>query len=123
MRLRISVLGMDVDAVFKALSDPLRRRLIDELSERAGQTVFELSVRMVSWHGTSLSRQALSKHLSVLEGAGLLRTEWRGRSKHHFLNKAPLQAAYDLWLGYHVEPRAKAKERIDEDRRDERAGG
>ena len=82
---------MDLDLLFRALADPTRRRMLDELAERDGQTLFELHVRLVSWHGASLSRQALSKHLQVLEEAGLLRTEWRWRSKHHFLERSPLR--------------------------------
>jgi len=54
---------MQLDTLFQALADPTRRRLMDELAERDGQTLFELHVRMITWHGASLSRQALSKHL------------------------------------------------------------
>jgi len=90
--------GMDFNDLFHALSDPIRRRLIDELVERDGQSLFELHVRLISWHGAKLSRQALSKHLSVLEKADLVRIEWRWRSKHHFLNRVPLQLAWERWL-------------------------
>jgi DNA-binding transcriptional ArsR family regulator len=90
---------MELDLLFRALSDETRRRLVDELNERDGQTLFELHVRMTTWHGASLSRQALSKHLSVLEDAGLIRTEWRWRSKHHFLDRSPIRKAWKLWLG------------------------
>jgi DNA-binding transcriptional ArsR family regulator len=113
---------MDLDLLFRALSDPTRRRLMDELAERDGQTLFELHVRLISWHGLSLSRQALSKHLVTLEEAGLLRTEWRWRSKHHFLERDPIRRAWKLWLGGFVLPE-KIEEKTDEDRRDERVGG
>ncbi|NVO14375.1 MAG: helix-turn-helix transcriptional regulator [Rhodoplanes sp.] len=93
---------MDLDLLFRALSDPTRRRLVDELAERDGQTLFELHVRLITWHGASLSRQALSKHLQMLEEAGLVRTEWQWRSKHHFLDRAPIRQAWTLWLGRHA---------------------
>jgi DNA-binding transcriptional ArsR family regulator len=111
---------MELDLLFRALSDATRRRLIDELYERDGQTLFELHVRMTTWHGTSLSRQALSKHLSVLEDAGLIRTEWQWRSKHHFLDRSPITKAWKLWLGGFVEAGTK-KETADENRRNQRA--
>ena len=95
---------------------------MDELAERDGQTLFELHVRLISWHGVSLSRQALSKHLLALEEAGLLRTEWRWRSKHHFLERDPIRRAWKLWLGGFVLPE-KIEGKTDEDRRDERVGG
>jgi DNA-binding transcriptional ArsR family regulator len=113
---------MQLDLLFRALADPTRRRLLDELRERGGQTLFELHVRMIMWHGASLSRQALSKHLAVLEEAGLLRTEWKWRSKHHFLDRAPMRDAWDVWLRGYVEDEP-GKETADEDRRDERARG
>jgi DNA-binding transcriptional ArsR family regulator len=114
---------MELDLLFRALSDPTRRRLMDELAERDGQTLFELHVRMINWHGASLSRQALSKHLATLEEAGLLRTEWRWRSKHHFLEREPIRRAWKLWLGGFVHPKRIKKETPHEDRADERAGG
>ena len=112
---------MQLDTLFQALADPTRRRLVDELAEREGQTLFELHVRMITWHGASLSRQALSKHLSILEKAGLVRTSWEWRSKHHFLDRSPLQEAWKLWLRGHVE-NEDGKETENADRRDEPAG-
>lgn len=112
---------MDLDPLFKALADPTRRRLIDELGEREGQTLFELLGRLISWHGAALSRQALSKHLAVLEEAGLVRTEWEWRSKHHFLEREPLRRLWRVWLGPVTEGGTKGE--TDEDRCDERAGG
>lgn len=89
---------MELDEVFKALADATRRSLLDELDERGGQTLFELHVRMITWHGAALSRQALSKHLEVLEKSGLIRTEWKWRSKHHYLVREPLERVLRLWL-------------------------
>jgi DNA-binding transcriptional ArsR family regulator len=97
------VKSVELDPVFKALADPTRRRLLDELDERGGQTLFELHVRMITWHGAALSRQALSKHLDVLEKSGLVRTEWEWRSKHHHLEREPLERLLRLWLQPKVE--------------------
>ena len=113
---------MDLDPVFRAVADATRRRLVEELAERDGQTLFELNVRMIHWHGASLSRQALSKHLLLLEEAGLVRTEWRWRSKHHFLERTPLRRIRDLWLQPMTDPSPNKEQSRDEDRADERAG-
>jgi DNA-binding transcriptional ArsR family regulator len=86
-----------VGDVFKALADPTRRAIIDELQERNGQTLFELCNRLISRHGLSSSRQAVSQHLDVLEGAGLIRTRREGRYKFHDLDTAPLQAIVERW--------------------------
>ena len=84
--------------VFKALSDPTRQVIVDELAARDGQTLFEICVRLTSGHGLGMSRQAVSQHLAILEEADLVKTERRGRSKFHFLDLAPLQAAVGRWL-------------------------
>ena len=68
-----------VTDVYKALADPTRRAILDELSERDGQTLFELCTRLTVKHGLGSSRQAISQHLDVLESAGLLRTRRQGR--------------------------------------------
>jgi DNA-binding transcriptional ArsR family regulator len=86
-----------VGDVFKALADPTRRAIIDELQERNGQTLFELCNRLISRHGLGSSRQAVSQHLDVLEGAGLIRTRREGRYKFHDLDTAPLQAIVERW--------------------------
>lgn len=100
---------MEMDLVFKALADQTRRRLLDELAERDGQTLFELHVRLLNWDGISISRQALSKHLGLLEQAGVISTSWEWRSKRHFLEREPLQRLWKLWL----EPLAgKTKEEL-----------
>jgi len=86
-----------VGDVFKALADPTRRALLDELQERNGQTLFELCSRLVSRHGLSSSRQAVSQHLEVLEAAGLVRSRREGRYKFHDLDTAPLRAIAERW--------------------------
>jgi DNA-binding transcriptional ArsR family regulator len=84
---------MSVDAVFKALADPVRRELLDTLRERGGQTLGELC------RGQEMTRQAVTKHLGVLEGANLVATEKRGREKLHYLNPVPIQEIADRWIG------------------------
>jgi uncharacterized protein YndB with AHSA1/START domain/DNA-binding transcriptional ArsR family regulator len=85
-----------MDAVFKALADAGRRQLLDALNARNGQTLRELSAVLTT------SRQAVTKHLTVLEGAGLVTTTRRGREKLHFLNVAPLHDIADRWIDrYH----------------------
>ena len=76
--------------VFKALADPTRRAILDELHERDGQTLFELCARLTMKHGLGSSRQAVSQHLDVLEEAGLVHTRREGRYKFHDLDMAPL---------------------------------
>ncbi|MET9436510.1 metalloregulator ArsR/SmtB family transcription factor [Streptomyces sp. NPDC006551] len=84
--------------VFKALADPTRRRILDELVERDGQTLFEICTRLVTKHGLSLSRQAISQHLAVLESAGLVLSRRQGRYKFHDLNTEPLELIVTRWL-------------------------
>jgi DNA-binding transcriptional ArsR family regulator len=84
--------------VFKALADSTRRRILDELVERDGQTLFELCARLVTKHDLGLSRQAISQHLAVLESAGLVRTRRQGRYKFHDLNTEPLEHIVTRWL-------------------------
>ena len=83
--------------IYKALADPTRRALLDELQERSGQTLFELCTRLISRHGLSSSRQAVSQHLDVLEEAGLVRTRREGRYKFHDLDTSPLRQITDRW--------------------------
>jgi DNA-binding transcriptional ArsR family regulator len=108
--------------LFHALSAATRRRLLDELAERDGQTLFELHVRMITWHQSSLSRQGLSRHLSVLEQAGLLRVEWRWRSKCHFLVRDPIRTAWKVWLKAITEVQSATGDDAHEDRADECSG-
>ncbi|WP_455355528.1 ArsR/SmtB family transcription factor [Streptomyces sp. SYSU K217416] len=84
--------------VFKALADPTRRRILDELVERDGQTLFEICTRLVTKHGLGLSRQAISQHLAVLESAGLVLSRRQGRYKFHDLNTEPLERIVTRWL-------------------------
>ena len=83
--------------VFKALADPTRRAILDELQERDGQTLFELCARLVTKHGLTSSRQAVSQHLDVLEDAGLVRTSREGRYKFHSLDTGPLRTITERW--------------------------
>ncbi len=89
--------GAVVGDVFKALADPTRRAILDELQERDGQTLFELCTRLISRHGLGSSRQAVSQHLEVLEAAGLVRTRREGRYRFLHLDTAPLRTITDRW--------------------------
>ena len=83
--------------MFKALSDPTRRVILDELIERDGQTLFEICSRLATRHGLSSSRQAISQHLNVLEEAGLVAAKREGRYKLHFIDTAPLKSIGHRW--------------------------
>ncbi|NYV75917.1 helix-turn-helix transcriptional regulator [Streptomyces sp. UH6] len=85
------------DDLFKALADPTRRTILDELTEKSGQTLFEICSRLTMKHGLGISRQAVSQHLAVLEGAGLVGTRREGRYKFHDLNTAPLRRIAERW--------------------------
>jgi DNA-binding transcriptional ArsR family regulator len=87
-----------VGDVFKALADPTRRTILDELTDRNGQTLFEICARLVTNHGLSSSRQAISQHLDVLETAGLVETRRGGRYKFHYINTRPLEPIIERWL-------------------------
>jgi DNA-binding transcriptional ArsR family regulator/uncharacterized protein YndB with AHSA1/START domain len=91
----------DMDAVFKALADPGRRRLLDRLNERNGLTLTELGADM------GMTRQSVTKHLDVLEAAGLITALRRGRERLHFLNAAPINDIADRWI--HTYDRARAE--------------
>jgi DNA-binding transcriptional ArsR family regulator len=82
--------------VFKALADETRRAILDQLAERDEQTLFEICTRLAAASGVTLTRQAISQHLEILENAGLVRSERRGRYKFHTLDPSPLQAL-DRW--------------------------
>lgn len=84
--------------LFKALADPTRRRILDELTERNGQTLFEICARLATKHQLSSSRQAISQHLEVLQAAGLIETQRDGRYKFHHFNPRPLERIVDRWL-------------------------
>ena len=83
--------------LYKALADPTRRTILDELTDRDGQTLFEICSRLVMRHGIGASRQAISQHLDVLEEAGLVRTNRSGRYKFHTLDTAPLREIGERW--------------------------
>jgi DNA-binding transcriptional ArsR family regulator len=105
---------ISVGDVFKALSDPTRRAILDELRDRDGQTLYELCVRLITNHGSSSTRQAVSQHLDVLEAAGLVTTRREGRFKFHHLDTAPLREIAERW------PVVDRLETEDADRGDER---
>ncbi|MFJ4986762.1 ArsR/SmtB family transcription factor [Streptomyces sp. NPDC088732] len=90
------------DAIFKALADASRRRLLDSLNARNGQTLRELCT------GLDMARQSVSKHLAVLEAAHLVTTARRGREKLHFLNAAPVNAIAERWIDQYDRERARA---------------
>jgi DNA-binding transcriptional ArsR family regulator/uncharacterized protein YndB with AHSA1/START domain len=92
----------DMDAVFRALSDPARRRLLDRLNERNGLTLTELCADM------GMTRQSVSKHLDVLGEADLVATLRRGREKLHYLNAAPINDIADRWIHHYDRTRAEA---------------
>ena len=83
--------------VYRALADPTRRAILDELSGRDGQTLFELCTRLAARHGLGSTRQAISQHLDVLESAGLVKTRREGRYKFHHLDTTPLETILERW--------------------------
>jgi DNA-binding transcriptional ArsR family regulator len=87
-----------VGDVFKALADPTRRTILDELTDRNGQTLFEICARLINKHGLGSSRQAISQHLDVLEAAGLVEVRREGRYKFHYLDTTPLEPIVERWL-------------------------
>ena len=87
-----------MDAVFKALADPTRRKLLDRLYEEDGQTLAALVRRL------PMTRIGVMKHLRVLEDAGLVKTKRRGREKLHFLNPVPIRLVHDRWVSKYAEP-------------------
>ena len=93
---------MSMDAVFKALADPLRRQLLDELRLKGGQTLNALC------EGRGMTRQAVTKHLAILGAANLVATEKRGREKLHYLNPVPIHEIYERWIGKFERQRLRA---------------
>jgi uncharacterized protein YndB with AHSA1/START domain len=87
-----------MDAVFKALADPTRRKLLDRLYKEDGQTLNALERRL------PMTRIGVMKHLRVLEEAGLIKTKRRGREKLHFLNPVPIRLVHDRWVSKYTEP-------------------
>jgi len=105
----------DTDVLFKALADPSRRKLLDLLRAHDGRTLNELCEHL------DITRQGVTQHLDVLEGANLVATVRRGREKLHFLNPVPLQEIYERWIAKFEKPRLKALS--DLKRRLEKANG
>jgi DNA-binding transcriptional ArsR family regulator len=95
---RILAYHVPVGDVFKALADPTRRAILDELTERNDQTLFELCSRLASKHHVASSRQAVSQHIDVLVAAGLVETRRDGRYKFHHLDPRPLEQIAHRWL-------------------------
>ncbi len=85
------------DDLYRAIADPTRRAILDELVDRDGQSLFELCSRLIMKHGISSSRQAISQHLEVLEAAGLVVARREGRYKFHWFNGEPLKAITTRW--------------------------
>lgn len=88
----------DKDAIFKALGDSTRRIILDELSERNEMTLYELTVRLIMKHDLAISRQAIAKHLSALEGAGLVKSEKKGKFRVIIFNNEPLKNLLKGWI-------------------------
>jgi len=82
---------------FRALADPTRRLILDELADRDAQTLFELCARLATRHGVASSRQAISQHLDVLETAGLVHRRREGRYTFHHLDTTPLAPLRERW--------------------------
>jgi DNA-binding transcriptional ArsR family regulator len=103
-----------MDGVFKALADPSRRELLDRLFARNGQTLNELC------DGLAMTRQAVSKHLAILETANLVATVRQGREKLHYLNPVPIHDIADRWVGKYERGRLRAlgelKKGLEDDR-------
>src|ERR1700678_3213437 len=101
-----------MDAVFRALADPTRRSLLDELFRQDGQTLSALERRL------PMTRFGVMKHLKVLQQAGLVTTKRKGREKLHFLNPVPIRLVHDRWVSKYAEPWAKGlsglKQRMEE---------
>jgi DNA-binding transcriptional ArsR family regulator len=93
---------MSMDAVFRALADKSRRRLLDRLRARNGQTLGEMCA------GLDMTRQAVTKHLTILEEANLIATEKRGREKLHYLNPVPINEIAERWIGKYERGRLDA---------------
>ena len=95
------IIGVDEtndSAVFRALADPTRRLIIDDLNQKDGQSLFEVCGRLSQIHDVHMARQSITKHLKILEDAGIIRVEWKGRTKMHFLEVEPIQRVGHSWI-------------------------
>lgn len=106
-----------MDAVFRALADSSRRKLLDRLHVRNGQTLGDLTA------GLKMTRQAVSKHLGILEDANLISIQWQGREKLHHLNPVPIDQIAERWISKyerrHLDALAELKRSLEEDREGE----
>ena len=93
---------MDLDAAFRALADSSRRALLDRLFEHNGQTLAQLC------DGLDMSRQAVTKHLAILEAANLIAVQWQGREKLHYLNPVPIHEIAERWIRKYERGRLRA---------------
>jgi len=98
----MTAMGADVDKVFKALAAPERRLLLDRLRADNGQTLGQLCAHL------EMSRQAVTRHLKLLEEATLVVTIWRGREKWHYLNPMPIHEIAERWIGKYERGRLRA---------------
>ena len=102
MQLNGCIMLGEMDAVFKALADESRRALLDQLHQNNGQTLGELCEHL------DMTRQAVTKHLLLLEGANLVTVVWRGREKLHYLNPVPIHEISERWIGKYERHRLQA---------------
>lgn len=86
------------DAIFKALNDSTRRLMLDELSERNEMTLYELTIRLITKHNLDISRQAIAKHLSILDEAELVKSTKKGKYRVLTFNKEPLKNLLERWI-------------------------
>lgn len=100
---------MSMDVVFRALADPIRRQLLDSLHARNGQTLNELC------EGRDITRQAVTKHLTILEDANLVASLKRGREKLHYLNPVPIHEIADRWINKYERSRLRALSELKRD--------
>jgi DNA-binding transcriptional ArsR family regulator len=99
----MAIFDEKLSKLFKALADTTRRHIIEELLLRDNQSLFELHARLISKHQISHTRQAFSRHLSTLEGAGIIKVEWQGNTKLHSLDTSELRELPATWLSKLVE--------------------
>jgi DNA-binding transcriptional ArsR family regulator len=111
---RFHIVGMDDDAVFRALADASRRQLLDRLHRRNGQTLGELC------RGLDMTRQAVAKHLAVLEEANLVSWKRQGREKRHFINPVPINQIAERWISKFERPRLEGLSELKKDLEGER---
>jgi DNA-binding transcriptional ArsR family regulator len=97
---------MTEDAVFRALADGSRRQLLDRLHGRGGQTLGDLC------EGLDMTRQAVAKHLAILEEANLVAVKWQGREKLHFINPVPINEIAERWISKFEQPRLRALSKL-----------